>query len=482
MVAPGSFYKTGLMPGTYNMIAVMDNGREILLPDPVEVTIEPVTDLDMKMPGSIFADTLYADYLTNGEPTPLPNATIELVDFDIADDAEPVSIVTDENGNFSYGPLATGFYQWRVDIDDDGWYEVEENFTVGFDSENVTLAISVPTKRDVVITLGAGGSGIDLANRTITFTNAESTDLNQFVVTATSDENGVVHAEVNMGQWIISDETDESHVLWHEVEVTTDDIELNLSYTVSVWVNGTIWAIDGLNELLLDPQFNEPSDIPEEVREAATNVKVEARSGMIILESISDENGTFAFRMPENLVFHVTASSFAGISSNTLTAGMLITNASELTVTDLFLVESNIIQGTAWLRDSPMNGSGTAWGDGISGASGAEVIATDSNGLEWRDELDDAGTFLVHLSDGNWTMSVSNADMNVASVPINASNQSDQVILVANPANITLTMRVFLDTNDDGVWENGTAITPTFNISSVNEFGIDLQVLSLIHI
>ena len=123
-----------------------------------------------------------------------------------------------------------------------------------------------------------------------------------------------------------------------------------------------------------------------------------------------------------------------------------------------------------------MNGSGTAWGDGISGASGAEVIATDSNGLEWRDELDDAGTFLVHLSDGNWTMSVSNADMNVASVPINASNQSDQVILVANPANITLTMRVFLDTNDDGVWENGTAITPTFNISSVNEFGIALQV------
>ena len=285
-----------------------------------------------------------------------------------------------------------------------------------------------------------------------------------------------MHAEVNMGQWIISDETDESHVLWHEVEVTTDDIELNLSYTVSVWVNGTIWAIDGLNELLLDPQFNEPSDIPEEVREAATNVKVEARSGMIILESISDENGTFAFRMPENLVFHVTASSFAGISSNTLTAGMLITNASELTETDLFLVESNIIQGTVWLRDSPMNGSGTAWGDGISGASGAEVIATDSNGLEWRDELDDAGTFLVHLSDGNWTMSVSNADMNVASVPINASNQSDQVILVANPANITLTMRVFLDTNDDGVWENGTAITPTFNISSVNEFGIDLQV------
>ena len=129
----------------------------------------------------------------------------------------PVSIVTDENGSFSYGPMATGFYQWRVDIDNDGWYEVEENFTVGLDSENVTLAISVPTKRDIVINLDDGGSGIDLANRTITFTNT-STDLNQFTVTAISDENGVVHAEVDMGQWIIH-ETNDTHVLWHEVEV-----------------------------------------------------------------------------------------------------------------------------------------------------------------------------------------------------------------------------------------------------------------------
>ena len=31
MVAPGSFYKTGLMPGEYSMIAIMENGREIQL-------------------------------------------------------------------------------------------------------------------------------------------------------------------------------------------------------------------------------------------------------------------------------------------------------------------------------------------------------------------------------------------------------------------------------------------------------------------
>ena len=37
---------------------------------------------------------------------------------------------------------------------------------------------------------------------------------------------------------------------------------------------------------------------------------------------------------------------------------------------------------------------------------------------------------------------------------------------------------MFLDTNKDGAWENGTAITPIFNITSIDEFGIDVNVTS----
>ena len=187
------------MPGTYNMIAMMENGREILLPDPVEIGVEPTTDLEMKMPGSIFQDTLFADYFTNGDPTPLPNETIELVDFGMEEGSDPVLIETDENGNFTYGPLATGDYQWRVDIDEDGWYEVEHNFSVGLDSQNVTLVVPVPTMRDVTIQLNDGGSGIDLSNRTLTFSSTEGTDLNDISLTAQSDETGLVHVEIFMG-------------------------------------------------------------------------------------------------------------------------------------------------------------------------------------------------------------------------------------------------------------------------------------------
>ena len=31
MVEHGSFYRTGLLPGTYNMIAQLDNGKEAFL-------------------------------------------------------------------------------------------------------------------------------------------------------------------------------------------------------------------------------------------------------------------------------------------------------------------------------------------------------------------------------------------------------------------------------------------------------------------
>ena len=75
MVQPGSFYITGLVPGMYNMIAQLDNGKEVLLPSAVDVGINPSYDLEMTMPGSLFEDVL-EDFF--GEV--YANETIELID------------------------------------------------------------------------------------------------------------------------------------------------------------------------------------------------------------------------------------------------------------------------------------------------------------------------------------------------------------------------------------------------------------------
>ena len=53
------------------------------------------------------------------------------------------------------------------------------------------------------------------------------------------------------------------------------------------------------------------------------------------------------------------------------------------------------------MRGFSTNESGVPWGSGISGSAGAEVIATDSTGLEWRDLIDDSGNFNLNLYRGN---------------------------------------------------------------------------------
>ena len=147
MVEPGSFYKTGLLPGTYNMIAQLDNGKEVLLPDPVEIGIDPSYDLAMTMPGAIFKDTLKD---MHGDA--MPNQTIEFVDVELGDDAA-VMIMTDEEGNFSYGPIPPGNYYYRGDVDNDGWYDYNESVFVNDDISNITLELNVPDTVDVTLTL-----------------------------------------------------------------------------------------------------------------------------------------------------------------------------------------------------------------------------------------------------------------------------------------------------------------------------------------
>jgi len=481
MVAPGSFYKTGILPGTYNMIAIMPNGKEVLLPDPVEVGLTPTNNLEMVLPGSIFADTLLTQSTDTGAPEPLPNQTIELLDLDIDEDVPIAEIITDEEGNFSYGPIAAGEYQWRVDVDGDGWYEMLMNFTVGQDSENISLAAFIPLKQDVTINLLAGDSGLDLSNRTLTFTNTESTDLLPIIETAVSDENGIVTVELFTGSWIVSDENDEEYVLWNEFDLESEDMEFDLTYSVSVWINATLYSVRAEGETLLDNgetlenltnvYLDDPSNA---TIEPASNVKIEARSGSIVIDTISDFNGNYSMRLPENMVFHVTADRFSG--SSTYAGGILVENAPDLESGNIYLLNTGNVEGTVYIRESLTNGSGAVWSNEIPGSQSIEIIATNDDGLEWRSQLDNSGMFTFNLNKGNWTYTVSNELMNVEPVVKNNSGyEMEPVDLIANPDNVSVTFRIFLDTTD-GTWENGSAIMPAFDIVTMSGIGINATV------
>ena len=79
------------------MVALMPNGREILLPDPVEVGIEPSFDLSMTVPASLFTDQLTT---MSGEA--IPNQEVQLVDVELGEN-EMITIISDEEGNVTYG-------------------------------------------------------------------------------------------------------------------------------------------------------------------------------------------------------------------------------------------------------------------------------------------------------------------------------------------------------------------------------------------
>ena len=81
MVEPGSFYATGLMPGRYNMIAQLARGREVLLPEPVQIGIVPTYGAEMTIPGSYFNDTM-----EDSEGNILSNFTFELQDSGLDDE------------------------------------------------------------------------------------------------------------------------------------------------------------------------------------------------------------------------------------------------------------------------------------------------------------------------------------------------------------------------------------------------------------
>ena len=58
MVEAGAFSVNGLVPGRYNMFAHLENGRTVMLPDPVDVAIEMNTaPLQMELPGQSSATT-----------------------------------------------------------------------------------------------------------------------------------------------------------------------------------------------------------------------------------------------------------------------------------------------------------------------------------------------------------------------------------------------------------------------------------------
>ncbi len=467
MVQPGSFYKTGLLPGVYNMIAQLPNGREVLLPEPVEVGLVASYDLTMSLPASVFADELT---MMTGEV--LGNTTIELIDTELGED-HAVLIVTDENGTFSHGPIPVGDYYYRLDLDNDGWYELNHSITVSDTPENITLVNPVPPMFDMTIQLSApldgnGDSVVDLAGRNISVVN-DAPELAPY--TAVSDENGLVHVELPMGMYTISDDSDEDHILLARAELGEEDLHLDLAYAVSTWVNGSMRTAPG------GLDYNVWMNLSEEEREQQydplTSLDVSARNGDLVFTTTTDTSGMFSLRLPVDLTYSLTATSILGIAHGSLvdvTAGMDALDP-------IYFEPSNVLRGTLYHIDN-----GTTWDSQIPGWSPVEMTVTNDAGVIWTTESAADGSFAISVPAGLYDVAiVDNDDLNATSdedvrVSIDGGAENVPASLYLNPGGHAFVLRVYQDVSGDGNASNGTAVTPAFAIVPTTVHGERVNV------
>ncbi|MEE3084271.1 MAG: STT3 domain-containing protein [Candidatus Thermoplasmatota archaeon] len=467
MVEPGSFYKTGLLPGTYNMIAQLDNGKEVLLPDPVEIGIDPSYDLAMTMPGAIFKDTLKD---MHGDA--MPNQTIEFVDVELGDDAA-VMIMTDEEGNFSYGPIPPGNYYYRGDVDNDGWYDYNESAFVNDDISNITLELNVPDTVDVTLTLVSPVDPqtqealFDVADRTITFEN-ELGLLDP--INVTSDENGEIYVELLFGVWDIRDDVNPEFVLFDQIDLEpgTDDVLRDVTYAQAAYINGSMRNYPGVT---VDEWDTWNQETPEENRiqttQAADGLTLNFVSDNLAFSAVTNFTGNFSVRVPSGFTYHMTTESV--VTSRGYGALVPVETGVDVDLGALYIEPTGSVNGIVHLYDNT-----TRWDSSFPLWEAPEVVATNDAGLMWTTTTNELGDFAFDLPSGIWTISLTDERLNATSVDdldVNRSNTEtlSTMELFANPEAVEVEMHVFLNAAEDGTFENGTMATPDFTLKPIAE-------------
>jgi hypothetical protein len=474
MVQPGSFYITGLTPGVYYMIAQMENGKEVILPDPVTVGISPSYDLAMTMPGSIFEDTLEDFY-----EQPYANQNITLVDVALGMD-QAIVFATDEAGNFSYGPLSSGEYFYRVDIDNDGWYELNETFVVRDASENFTLSMDVPEMYDVTLQLVSPVNPLtqepyaNISQRNVSFTNDDPLFPQ---IDATSDDLGIVYIELPMGDYTISDETGEDYILFDYFSLTDEDISMSSTYAIATWVNGTIRVMNiGTSEMY--SEWSEKTD-EQKLTESTPvpSLTVDFSSDDLLFEATTDSAGNFSIQLPSGNTFQMSALSS---TSRYVTGTVIELNGTpEYGLGIQYLEPSVNTLGTVYLYDNT-----SLWEGIVPGFASQTVTATNADGLEWRSDISNDGTFTFSLQEGAWDFSIEDELLNSTTVEgYNIFAETDTsptpVELFVNPSYTEVTLNIFMDAGNDGLLENGTSVSPSFSLIPLNTHGVQVNVTSV---
>ena len=480
MVVPGSFYANDIAPGEYEMYAVFNNGRTSDVIEEITVGLDHSGDLQLTLVGLQVTGLLFDESGTS------VNTTVEIIDLDLDSEVcTEVSLDDDgiwvddggslfspainclefnsgEDGNVSIGPLSPGNYTLRVDLDGDGQYElnstlVEQNNILTFNGEvlehgDVQFSInpavrndSNPNQPDI----------IDVSGIEVVFTSIkDGTVINQ-----TSNENGLVLAELPLGDWIMKSKTNGDLLLWNEFSLTDEDLSLDiLEFSHAILVTGS-----------LEKEVRDESETV--VLQSLNEIPINFRSGSIEVVVESDENGEFELELPSGMEFDITTETPDG-----MVTAMHFTVSDEMSTVDLVIFEKNSL---AWNHAGKviLNPNNVTYDSSVPDFESFEVYATyvdtfgDESleiymGVTWVSKVDDLGRYSFLLPTGNYSLTVSEEVLQVDETYHNSTSIVGDSIdwdLEANPLPVTVQVRTFID-NGDETFINGTPVNVDFRL------------------
>ncbi len=456
MVEPGTFHLVDAIPGVYHVRINFPNGETRQLPMPLEIGLEHLTDIELWLPGSYVhgvAETVDGDFV---------QSTFELLEEDDRD-AEPTGlcedvlwapclIESDENGSFGFGPLTEGDFILTLDMDDDGFneYESTQIRIMGDSAQNVSASNvnHIVTMHDLNISLYKRvGDDVEIVEgQNLTFT----TPLMPIEIVARDNGNGSYNVELPMGEWIVNSSLDENYLIYEELVIEDEDIDLDLYYQQSAWLNGTVVH-----------ESEKEGDPPVGYDNLAVRFQWGGITTVEYTETFTADNGTeidgfFSIRLPVGVGVNITTET--GISHDI--AGVHIDVLEDNPMLNLVPEEAYNIAGHLFLyRDTnPYTSNIPGW------MMNPIFIEATSDNLTWQLFIDNQGKFTGMLPYGNWSITVNDPVFNSETIVQYMFEDNNSVQLIAHPAKIPVVVTTYLDHSLDSNISNGTLLGIDFSI------------------
>ena len=468
MVSSGTFHIVDALPGEYTVSVDFGGENIVLLTDTFTIPLSPS---EAPSPVSIFGGSIKGTVsMHSGDPLESP---IEIYGINGSSDnattecglviVPPCFALPDENGSFEVSPVIPGSYLASVDIDDDGFPEIRQEFI--FSPEQASLASfpsTVPKTSDLSFSLSDDGASVDGLELIL---RPENQSLSQ-VIALFDNQSKTYSVELLPGTWIMNYTLSEDKQLWERIEVGEDDSTgQSYQFRVSQSVNGSILFKPGFDSQ--EGQSGSPAAFKE----------VEFQWSGFSLTTTSDSNGDFSIVLPMGA--HVNAT-----SESTVGSGGLLSNGTRFVVSEdmgpitIELIESSMVFGSV-----SFNREGNAYNQAFKDWKSVHAIANNLDGSSdsvWREEVDELGKFDMLLPLGNWSFTLDAGEMASSSEikTVNDSESSDvELLIISDPnENSTVVIDFYIDHEGDNNATNGTPVSYPFEIIPLTSNGSGLSV------